>query len=58
MTEISTRPLKQHGDEFPEPVRSLIQQEPEIIDLERFINDFGTFERIIKLQKEGKNHES
>jgi hypothetical protein len=53
MPEISTRALKGYADEFPEPVKSLILQEPDFTDTERFITDLGTFERLLKLNKEG-----
>lgn len=47
---ISTRILKQHANEFPEPVRSLILQEPDLSDMERLISDIGTFEKLLQLK--------
>ena len=50
---ISTKILKQHADDFPKPVRNLIQQEPDFADVERFITDLGTLERLLRLNKGG-----
>lgn len=52
MLEINTRILKQHADQFPEPVRTLILQENEKVDMEKLLADIGTFEKILKLNKE------
>lgn len=52
LPEISTKTLKGHADEFPEPVRSLIQQEPDFADTERLIVDLGTLEKLLRLKKE------
>jgi hypothetical protein len=52
LPEISTRTLKGHAGEFPEPVRSLIMQEPDFADPERLVTDLGTFERLLKINKE------
>ena len=49
---ISTRILKQHAEEFPEPVRSLILQESDFVDAERLVTDLGTFEKLLRLKKE------
>jgi hypothetical protein len=49
-SNISTRILKQHANEFPEPVRSLILQEPDFSDMERLITDIGTFEKLLRLK--------
>ena len=50
MPEIFTRILKQHANEFPEPVRSLILQEPDFTEMERLVSDLGTLERLLKLK--------
>ena len=50
-SEISIKLLKQHAIEFPEPLRGLIQQEPEFMDSDRLINDLGTFEKLLKLRE-------
>jgi hypothetical protein len=53
MPEISTRILKQHANDFPEPVRSLILQESDFVDAERLITNVGTFEKLLRLNKGG-----
>ena len=50
---ISTRILKQHAEEFPEPVRSLILQESDFADTERLITDLGTLEKLLQLKRGG-----
>ena len=50
---ISTRILKQHAEEFPEPVRSLILQESDFVDAERLVTDLGTFEKLLLLKNGG-----
>lgn len=51
MHEISTRILKQHANEFPEPIRTLILQESEKMDTEKLLADLGTFEKILRLNR-------
>ena len=50
-TEMSIGILKQHAEEFPEPVRTLILQENEKVGTEKLLADLGTFERILRLKK-------
>lgn len=50
-TEMSIGILKQHAEEFPEPVRTLILQEKERVEIENLLADLGTFERILRLKK-------
>ena len=51
-SEISINILKQHAEEFPEPVRTLILQEKERVEIEKLLADLGTFETILRLKKE------
>jgi hypothetical protein len=53
LAETSTRILKEHANDFPEPVRSLISQEPDFADSERLITDLGTFEKLLLLKNGG-----
>ena len=50
---ISTKILKQHANDFPEPVRSLILQESDFVDAEGLITNVGTFEKLLRLNKGG-----
>lgn len=52
MTEISLIPLKSKALEFPEPVKTLILTEPDQIDSRDFVIKLGTWERLLKMQKE------
>lgn len=54
-TEIPTKILKQHADEFPDPVSTLIRELKDSEDSEKLIADLGTFERILKLDRTVKN---
>lgn len=52
MTEISLVPLKEKALAFPEPVKSLILSEPDMIDSRDFITKLGTWERLLKINRE------
>lgn len=52
MPEISTRILKGHAGEFPEPVRTLILQENENVDCEKLLANLAMFEKILRLREE------
>lgn len=52
MTDVSLIPLKEKAVRFPEPVRTLILSEPDVIDSRDFISKLGTWERLLKINKE------
>lgn len=54
MTSIDLKPMKERALNFPEPVKSLILSEPDVIDSRDFISKLGTWERLAKInaQKE------
>ena len=49
MTEVSLSPLKEKAINFPEPLKSLILSEPDMIDAQDFILKLGTWERLAKM---------
>ncbi len=53
MTEVSLTPLKEKAFSFPEPVKSLILGEPDSLDSQDFITKLGTWERLLKMPKNG-----
>ena len=55
MTVVSLVPLKTKALKFPEPVKKLILSEPDQIDTREFISKLGTWERLLRMQKEVKN---
>lgn len=54
MTHIDLRSMKAKALAFPEPVKSLILSEPDVIDSQDFISKIGTWERLLKIQQEVK----
>lgn len=52
MTTVNLTPLKAKAISFPEPVKSLILSEPDLLDAAEFITKVGTFERLLAMQKE------
>ena len=54
MTDVSLIPLKEKAVRFPEPVRTLILSEPDMLDSQDFISKIGTWERLLKIQQEVK----
>jgi hypothetical protein len=55
MTEVSLISLKTKALQFPEPVKTLILSEPDQIDSKEFISKLGTWERLLRMQKELQN---
>ena len=57
MTLADLRPIKAKALNFPEPLKSLILSEPDMIDAQDFISKLGTWERLAKMniQKEVKS---
>ncbi len=53
MTEISLVPLKEKAVRFPEPVKTLILSEPDSLDSQDFISKLGTWERLLRMPKNG-----
>lgn len=51
MTEVSLIPLKEKAVRFPEPVKTLILSEPDVIDSQDFISKLGTWERLLKMKE-------
>ena len=49
MTLVDLTPLKSKALNFPEPVKSLILSEPDIINAQDFISKLGTWERLSKM---------
>ena len=49
MTLVDLTPLKTKALNFPEPVKSLILSEPDIINAQDFISKLGTYERLLKM---------
>ena len=55
--DVDIKPLKQKAIGFPEPLKSLILSEPDMIDARDLISKLGTWERLAKLrEKQGENH--
>lgn len=56
MTLADLRPIKAKALNFPEPLKSLILSEPDMIDAQDFISKLGTWERLAQMntQKEVK----
>ncbi len=52
MTDVDLRKLKSGALSFPEPTRSLILSEPDIIDSKELISKLATWDRLLKMQKE------
>ena len=42
-------PMKTKALDFPEPVKSLILSEPDMIDSQDFISKIGTWEKLLKM---------
>ena len=49
MTLADLRPIKAKALNFPEPLKSLILSEPDMIDAQDFISKLGTYERLLKM---------
>lgn len=50
---VDLAPLKEKALKFPEPVKSLILSEPDTIDSQDFISKLGTWERLLRMPKNG-----
>jgi hypothetical protein len=49
MTLVNLGPLKAKALSFPEPLKSLILSEPDMIDAHDFISKLGTWEKLAKM---------
>ena len=49
MRQISLALLKEKAMRFPEPVRSLILSEPDLLDSSDFIVKLGTWDRLLQM---------
>ena len=49
MTNVDMGPMKTKALDFPEPVKSLILSEPDMIDSQDFISKIGTWENLLKM---------
>jgi hypothetical protein len=49
MTLVDMAAMKAKALNFPEPVKSLILSEPDMIDSQDFISKLGTWERLLKM---------
>ena len=54
MTEILMGPLKQRAIALPEPVKTLILTEPDVLDSREFISKLGTWERLLQIAQSGE----
>lgn len=55
--DVDIKPLKQKAIVFPEPLKSLILSEPDILDASDFISKLGTWLKLVKIsEKQGVNH--
>lgn len=50
MTNVDIRPMKAKALNFPEPLKSLILSEPDMIDSQDFISKLGTWEKLLKME--------
>ncbi len=50
---IDLRLLKENAHLFPDPVRTLILEEPDSIEVGGFISKFETWEKLLKIAKNG-----
>ena len=53
MTLVDLKPMKAKALNFPEPVKSLILSEPDMIETSDFISKLGTWERLTKMLQNG-----
>lgn len=52
--DVDIKPLKQKAIVFPEPLKSLILSEPDILDASDFISKLGTWLKLVKIsEKQG-----
>ncbi len=51
---INTKALKEKALSFPEPVKSLILSEPDIMDSTVFVEKLGTWERLLAMERDKK----
>ena len=49
MTIVNLTPMKAKALNFPEPLKSLILSEPDMIEASDFISKIGTWERLAKM---------
>lgn len=54
MTSVDLKPMKAKALNFPEPVKSLILSEPDIIEAQDFISKMGTWEKLLKMEVQRK----
>lgn len=54
MTFIDMKAMKAKALNFPEPVKTLILSEPDIIETRDFISKLGTWERLLKMEVQQK----
>ena len=52
---LELRVLKDKASEFPDPVRSLILGERDSLDVEDFLSQVSTWERVLKLSEVSLN---
>jgi hypothetical protein len=50
MTSVDLKNMKTKALNFPEPVKSLILSEPDMIEAQDFISKMGTWEKLIKME--------
>ncbi len=43
--------LKKHASEFPDPLRTLLMEEPDYLTVQDFITKFGVWERVLQLKE-------
>ena len=50
MTDVDLGKLKAKAVKFPEPVKTLILSEPDILDSSEFITKLGTWEKLLEIE--------
>ena len=49
MTDVDLGKLKAKAVKFPEPVKTLILSEPDVMDSSEFISKIGTWEKLLQI---------
>lgn len=46
---VELRFMKDVAPEFPSPVKELIMSEPDVMDIDKFLADFETWEKLLRI---------
>jgi hypothetical protein len=52
MSKIDVKPLKLKATDFPEPIKTLILSEPDIMDSAEFLTKFVTWRRLARISEQ------